>query len=144
MSMNRPVIACAIVCAISATSIAVPPASAAEKTAVEKRYTADYDRCQNNGDAANGVTFAMLDCMSAEYKRQDARLNQTYTMLMARLPAARKNALRISERRWLAGRDAGCRRKAKPSEGGTIWGLDMTGCQINETIARTMWLERYR
>jgi uncharacterized protein YecT (DUF1311 family) len=107
-------------------------------------YSADYQRCSNSGDAAKGVTSAMLDCMKAEYDRQDGRLNRVYTQRMASLSATRRQTLRASQRRWLAARDPGCRRQAKPSEGGTIWGLDMMGCQINATIRRTAWLERYR
>ncbi len=120
------------------------PAHAAAPSVIEKRYTADYNRCMNSGDAANGVTSAMLDCTVAEYKRQDARLNDAYRVAMARLSPARGSALRTAQRRWLAERDPGCRRKAKPSEGGTIWGIVMTGCQTDETIKQTMWIETYR
>jgi uncharacterized protein YecT (DUF1311 family) len=120
------------------------PANAAPRSPIEQRYTPDYQRCLNTGDAAKGVTLAMLDCMTSEHHRQDARLNQTYAAVMTRLSSARKMVLRVSERRWLVDRDAECRRQAKPDEGGTIWSLTMSGCLIDATIQRTIWLERYR
>ena len=44
-------------------------------------------------DRSGGVTSEMLDCMGAEFTRQDARLNENYKRLMSKLSAKRKEAL---------------------------------------------------
>ena len=41
-------------------------------------------------DKSGGVTVEMLDCMSAELTRQDARLNESYQRLLSKLSAKRK------------------------------------------------------
>lgn len=100
------------------------PALAASKSPVEQRYAPNYNKCLNSGQAAEGVTSAMVECNVAETRIQDGRLNQAYKMVMTRLPANRKDQLRLSERNWIKARDA--------------------GCILDETIKRTMFLERYR
>ena len=119
-------------------------AGAQTQAQVERRYSAVYDRCLATGDAARGVTSAMMSCTGAEIERQDARLNQAYRMAMMRLTPAARTRLRASERRWIAQRDRGCRRSARTYEGGTAAGLNYSGCILDETVKRTMWLERYR
>jgi len=111
---------------------------------VEKRYSAAFNTCTNTGDAARGVTPAMMECLSAELERQDARLNQAYTMVMKRLSPKRKTALRTSQRKWIRDRDAKCKRAYDAVGGGTASGLEFQGCMTSETIRRTIFLERYR
>lgn len=111
---------------------------------VEARLTRQYDRCMATGDAARGQTVAMKECNGAEIERQDARLNQAYVMVMKRLSAPRKAALRQSERAWIKARDRKCLAAAAVYQGGTAAGLEYQGCYLRETIARTLWLERYR
>jgi uncharacterized protein YecT (DUF1311 family) len=57
-------------------------------------------------DKSNGVTGEMLDCMSAEFTRQDARLSENYKRLMSKLSAKRKEALLEAQRAWIKFRDA--------------------------------------
>lgn len=111
---------------------------------VEKRYSAAFNTCTNTGDAARGVTPAMMECLGAELERQDARLNQAYKMVMNRLPQKRKTALRMSQRKWIRDRDAKCKRAYDAAGGGTASGLELQGCKTSETIRRTIFLERYR
>ena len=47
----------------------------------------------------------MLDCMSAEFTRQDARLNENYKRLMSKLSAKRKEGLLEAQRAWIKFRD---------------------------------------
>jgi uncharacterized protein YecT (DUF1311 family) len=129
---------------LSAAIFAGTPASAQTAKQIEARYSRDYNRCLNSGDAANGATYAMRECNSAEIGRQDVRLNQAYKMVMARLNAPQKKTLRMSERTWILERDAQCRREAAEAEGGTLQPILYGGCILNETIKRTMWLEAYR
>lgn len=119
-------------------------ASGRTATAVEARYSAAYRTCLATGDAARGVTSGLLDCSGAEIDRQDARLNQTYRAVMARLGPRGRTKLRASERAWIGERDRGCRRTSGLADGGTLASVMYSACILDRTIERTMWLERYR
>lgn len=131
------------VAALTALALA-GQASGRTAAAVETRYSAAYRNCLATGDAAKGVTSGMLDCNGAEIDRQDARLNRTYRAVMARLAPPARARLRASERAWIGERDRSCRRAAKTAEGGTLASVIYSGCVLDRTIERTMWLERYR
>lgn len=107
-------------------------------------YSASYGACMASGEAAGGVTSAMMDCTGAEIDRQDARLNQVYRLRVATLAPPRVAALRAAERAWIRARDVRCHREAKAEEGGSLAGLLYAGCILDATIARTRWLEAYR
>jgi uncharacterized protein YecT (DUF1311 family) len=117
---------------------------AANTAEIEKRHTKAYDECLNNGDAARGVQPAMNACVALEYERQDGRLNQAYSMVMKRQSAAGKTKLRASQRIWIKQRDRICAAEEKEYEGGTMAPMIFHSCLINETIERTIWLEKYR
>lgn len=119
-------------------------AGASAHGAPRSGYSRDYDQCMASGDAAQGVTAGILSCTGEEIDRQDARLNQAYVIVMHRLPPARKQALRDNERRWIAGRDAHCRREAAAETGGSLAGIVYDQCILGQTLARRLWLERYR
>lgn len=130
-------------CAAALTALALA-APASGRTAVEARYSAAYRTCLATGDAAKGVTSGLLDCNGAEIDRQDARLNRTYRAVMARLAPPARTKLRASERAWIVERDRSCRRDSKAAEGGTLASVIYSGCILDRTIERTIWLERYR
>lgn len=110
---------------------------------IESRYSKDYQACLATGNAANGVTVAMMDCNDAEINRQDARLNQAYKMVMLRLNGSAKTTLRASERSWIGARDSRCARESASERGGSLENLIYSSCVLDETIKRTMWLEHY-
>ena len=118
-------------------------ATAHSQSQIEARYSAAYNHCMASGEAAQGVDPAMQDCTRQEIDRQNDRLNQTYKTLMARLNAAQKATLRATERAWIGKRDARCRQESAPEEGGTMANLIYSGCILDETIKRTVWLEKY-
>ena len=124
-------------------STCVPPAVAQTKKQVEARYSNTYNRCMNTGLAAQGVTSGIMDCSGSEIRRQDARLNQTYTQVMARSSPRQKTKLRASERAWITKRDTGCQQETAPLDGGTLAMILFSGCVLDETIRRTIWLESY-
>jgi uncharacterized protein YecT (DUF1311 family) len=101
------------------------------------------DRCLKAGEAAKGVTSAMSACFVADYKRADAQLNATYTRTMKRLPAARRVALRTSQRAWIRERDAACPLDDRYGAG-TIGTLNHPACLTKQTTRRIGWLMRYR
>ncbi|WP_157272192.1 lysozyme inhibitor LprI family protein [Azohydromonas aeria] len=94
-------------------------------------------------DQSNGVTATMLACMSAETRRQDARLNQAYKAVMAQLSEARQKELRDAQRAWLKFREANCRFYADP-EGGTIATVNASDCLMSATAARARELEGFK
>ena len=114
--------------------------SASAQTQVEKRYTRGYSECM---DESEGVTAEMMDCIGAEIAVQDARLNQSYVMVMRPLPKPRKDTLRGLQRTWIKQRDVKCQR-AIADEGGSMAGLIYAGCILDETIKRTIFLENYK
>lgn len=135
----------ALIFSICLTAIlAGSPLSAQTQSQIEKRLSRDYNECMATGDAAGGVTSAMMDCTGAEIDRQDARLNQAYVMVMRPLPAMKKAALRTLQRAWIKQRDARCTRAAKQDEGGTGAAMAYQGCILDETIKRTIFLENYK
>ncbi len=98
---------------------------------IEKRYSQGYMDCLYNGDNTTDL------CASDEYKIQDGRLNQAYIMVMNRQNKAGKAKLRAFQRALIVNRDANCK---KNSSVATV----ESECKINETIAQTIWLEKYR
>jgi uncharacterized protein YecT (DUF1311 family) len=108
----------------------------------EPHFSPAYDECIGSGDAANGVTAAMMDCIGAEIERQDAQLNQAYRMVMSRLTSAQQTALRSSERTWIKARDARC--KAGGDGGGSLDGVLYANCILDATAQRVRFLETYR
>ena len=74
---------------------------AASETDMSKQYTTCMDK-------ANGVNPDMIDCILAETKQQDARLNENYKRLMSKLSEERKKAILEAQRAWIRFRDANC------------------------------------
>ena len=84
-------------------------------SAADREMTKEYLTCL---DKASGVTVEMITCISAETKRQDVRLNESYNKLGSKLSANRKKALLEAQRAWIKFRDANCRFYYDP-EGGS-------------------------
>jgi uncharacterized protein YecT (DUF1311 family) len=91
-------------------------------------------------DKSNGVTVEMLDCMSAELTRQDARLNENYKSLMSKLSAKRKEGLLEAQRAWIKFRDTNCNFYYDP-DGGSAAHLAGTDCTLSATTARATELK---
>ncbi len=103
----------------------------------EEHYSDRYSACQ---DKSGGVTVEMLDCMAAELKTQDAKLNQAYRKLGTGLTAARKQQLVAAQRLWMQYRDANCGFYADP-DGGSLARLAANECVLRETAERAAELE---
>jgi uncharacterized protein YecT (DUF1311 family) len=134
----------AVLFAVAIGLAGVAAAGAQTTTQINARYSHDYDRCLKTGDAAKGITSAMMDCIGLEIDRQDARLNQTYKRVMVRLNSAGKTGLRTVQRGWIKQRDSRCSRESDANGGGTLSGIIYASCILHETIKRTIWLERYK
>ena len=104
------------------------PALAAADSELSQAYLACIDK-------SNGVTSEMLDCISAELTRQDARLNENYKRLTSKLSAKRKEGLLEAQRAWIKFRDTNCSFYYDP-EGGSAAHLAGNECVLNATADR--------
>ena len=101
-------------------------------------HSAAYETCMATGDAAKGVTAAMADCVIAELRIEDARLNAVYKTVIAGLDDAGQENLRQTQRAWITERDRRCKAQAA---GGTIDRINIPACVLDVTIERTKQLE---
>lgn len=108
---------------------------------IDARYSSLYRRCLARRDLN---TILHDQCNAQEMKRQDAQLNATWAVTFKRLPSARQTALRSAERAWIADRQKHCLLQSKEAEGGTLEAIEYSSCMIDETIRRTIWLEKLR
>ena len=105
--------------------------------AADSDMTQEYLTCM---DTSKGVTAEMMDCISAETARQDARLNENYTKLMSKVSAKRKKTLLEAQRAWIKFRDVNCRFYYDP-DGGTAALLAGNGCFLQATADRAKELK---
>lgn len=121
----------------TALALASTPFSA---LAADAELSKSYASCM---DKSGGVTMGMIECMSAEHKRQDARLNTAYKALMADLQPARKSQLQQAQRIWIQFRDANCGFYLDP-EGGTMARVAANSCVMAMTAERANELENFK
>jgi uncharacterized protein YecT (DUF1311 family) len=107
--------------------------------AQEAKLTRQFSVCM---DKAEGVTQNMVECIDAETKRQDARLNKAYKALVADLNPERKKQLLEAQRAWLKFRDTNCAFYYDP-EGGTIARVQAVDCLMTMTANRATELENF-
>ena len=103
----------------------------------DRELSQKYSTCL---DRANGVTFAMIDCIAAETSRQDALLNENYKTLTSKISPKRKQPLLDAQRAWVRFRDANCKFYGDP-EGGTSSRLSANECLLNVTADRAKELK---
>lgn len=80
-------------------------------------------------------TYGMIACSGRELAVWDAMLNDNYAALKDTLPESGFRALRDTQLKWIAYRDAKCEWPAVFFEGGTISGPIAAAC-LNEATAR--------
>ena len=132
-----------LVLALASATMGLPAAAQADPQ-VDARYTAAFKTCIKTGEAARGVTSAMMSCLGEENDRQDVRLNGAYKAAMKRLGGAQKTKLRAGQRAWIGQRDSTCTKTAEEAGGGSMSGIVYSNCFLDETIKRTIWLERHK
>jgi uncharacterized protein YecT (DUF1311 family) len=103
----------------------------------DKQLSQEYLTCL---EKANGVTFAMIDCIVAETSRQDTKLNENYKSLTSKISPKRKQSLLHAQRAWTTFRDANCKFYGDP-EGGTSARLSANECVLNATADRAKELK---
>jgi uncharacterized protein YecT (DUF1311 family) len=105
--------------------------------AADREMTQEYLTCL---EKSNGVTVEMINCILAETRRQDARLNENYKRLLSKLATERKNSLVEAQRAWIRFRDANCGFYADP-EGGSAARVAANECFLNSTADRAKELQ---
>jgi uncharacterized protein YecT (DUF1311 family) len=106
-------------------------------TADDREMTQEYLTCL---DKAGGVTVEMINCILAETKRQDGRLNDNYKKLISKLSTERKKELLEVQRAWIKFRDTNCRFYNDPAAG-TSARVSANECVLNATADRAKELK---
>lgn len=119
---------------VAALTLACVPYAA---NAVEAGSSKQFSTCM---DKSGGVTSNMIDCIVAETKLQDARLNKAYKALGAELSTARKAQLLEAQRAWIKFRDSNCNFYDDP-DGGTMARVSANECVMRTTTERARELE---
>jgi uncharacterized protein YecT (DUF1311 family) len=88
-------------------------------------------------------TPAMNACYKAAYDAADARLNERYKTLMARLGKSDQDRLRDAQRAWVAFRDKQCAFETASYSTGSIYPLLVTNCLTELTQQRTQTFDHY-
>jgi hypothetical protein len=82
----------------------------------------------------------MLECIDAETKRQDLRINKAYKTVMDQLTPERKKQLQQAQRAWITYRDANCQFYFDP-DGGSLARVSANDCFMSATATRSKELE---
>ena len=101
--------------------------------------TAQFSACVNK---SGGVTSSLIECISAETQRQDARLNKAYQTLVGLLGADRRRQLQGAQRAWIRFRDTNCA-FYMDAEGGSLARLSANDCVMSMTANRAEELETF-
>ena len=126
MTSSKKIILLLSLCCISQMT-------SAEKIGLTNQFTVCMDK-------SDGVTNNMLDCIEAETKRQDIRINKAYKEVMGELSPERKKQLQNAQRAWISYRDANCGFYFDP-DGGTSARVNSNSCFMTETASRSKELE---
>ena len=94
-------------------------------------------------DKSGGNTSGMVECLSAEAKKQDVRLNKAYKEVLAQLTPARAIQLKEAQRAWLKFHDANCAYYYDP-DGGTMARVSANDCVMSSTATRAKELENFK
>lgn len=99
-------------------------------------------------------TIEMNACAGADFEKADAELNRVYKQALASIPematgeqpfdtGSWEEALRASQRAWVAFRDAECEDHIEKFWGGGTGGtVDIIGCKTEKTEQRTKELKQ--
>lgn len=95
-------------------------------------------------DKSGGSDFKVIECLGAEYTRQDKRLNDAYRKLLARLSKQKGEELRKVQRVWLAYVEAECAfLYDNEAFAGTADRVDASSCNVTERARRAADLESF-
>jgi len=81
----------------------------------------------------------MQECVEAEFKYQDTRLNSIYRALLSKLPPEEKAKLKEEERKWIADKESTCTWDAGSE--GQAQRIAANICALEKTAERAAYLE---
>lgn len=125
--------------ALAAALVGAAPAQAADKADIEKRYSVIYTDCVQK----SGATEDYLGCISGELNWQTKYLDRRLADLKAALTPAQWARLEASQRAWTQYRDKWCAAHDDTAAWGAASRIEAAQCVVDQTIARTIDLERY-
>jgi len=96
-------------------------------------------------DKSGGVTIDMNNCSGTAISKMDKRLNQLYKTLMGKLPKAKQDLLKNSQKKWLAWRTAeqDLSYALDPNEGGSLQTVSANGFAYDILKRRVREFEGY-
>lgn len=97
-------------------------------------------------DAPDGQSTAgMVQCLTTAYEAWDAALNEAYKGLMDSLEPAQKEAMKASQRQWIAYRDAEQKflQTLVTPDAGTIMRVTTNQAMVDMAKARVLLLRSY-
>jgi uncharacterized protein YecT (DUF1311 family) len=93
-------------------------------------------------NCANATDQATLtQCANISLKASDAKLNQTFRALQAKVSKPGKDKLQKAQRAWITWRDAQCDFNSSGSSDGSIHGMVLASCLDDLTKAQTKLLD---
>ncbi|CAH0199052.1 hypothetical protein SRABI13_01681 [Erwinia aphidicola] len=93
-------------------------------------------------DCNNAQTqLDMNQCASAEYKKSDNELNNTYQQVLKATSGEQTNLLKKSQNKWIEYRDTDCKFQTYSSRGGSINSMNVSHCLTGKTEQRTKELK---
>lgn len=103
------------------------------------KLTGEFSKCI---DRAGAVDPAIVECMSAEFGRQDKLLNQTYKKLLAQLSPVQAKKLQDAQRLWVRYTESNCAFYYDP-DGGASARQSANQCAIDARASRTKELDNF-
>lgn len=94
-----------------------------------------YDCAQST----DGATWAIQDCIEAEFIYQDTKLNSAYRWLMDHLPRDKRPGLEAAQEKWVADQDKKCKWDAATE--GQAQRLEANQCSLENTAKRANELD---
>lgn len=103
------------------------------------------DKLQSRWEDNDSSTYGILGAQKAAYKLWDLELNRVYKRLMKGLKTDQRKALRTSQRKWIAYRDAEIEsvQAIYGQKEGTVWGIVGSASVIDLTKSQMQRLSSY-
>jgi len=118
-------------------AVIVPPTLA--QPTKEPVLSGTYELCEQK---SGSVDQALMDCESAEFDRQDKRLNSNYRALLATISKSKGDELRKVQRAWLTFVEGKCGFLYDGTDyNGSLNRLMATHCEVIERARRADELE---
>jgi uncharacterized protein YecT (DUF1311 family) len=111
-------------------------ATGAQAAKVDRYYSATYTACQAKALSTNEIR----GCISDEDDAWDKQLNAVYQGLTAAKSASDAAKLRDDERAWLKRIAHKCDHAGDGEMGGTLQGVEIDQCNLDEKILRAVYL----